>query len=335
MAGHAKKKGFKSVFLDCEGLGIESFIKEYGNALMFAELEGRLDLKLREALGGAASSAIAALSEIAGRVNALEISPVFSEFIKLRIEFERERQIGKPKAESLRELLGSVLSLPSQSESKYVIAFDEFHETAGYKVENSFHAAFRRITQFQKNVVYVYAGSSIGMMEDVFGNKRNPLAGNADILNVAPFSEEISKNFLTSGFNSYGKTIDTDALQVFYKGTNGFPAYLNWAGLRCLDLPGKNIRKDTAIHVMDEMASPISPVYQSVEKQLGKLGRLSRMMLRGIAQGNKTPQSIATSVSVKNVYVYLDRLRKYGLIAKTDDEYRIIDPLIKSMVVKY
>ncbi|NYZ74081.1 ATP-binding protein [Candidatus Micrarchaeota archaeon] len=334
MAGHARAKGFKTVFLDCEGLDFESFIKEYGNALLSAELEDRPDMKIREALRGGTVAAIAALSEILGRVSALELSAAFADFLKLRIELERERMTGKT-PQSLRELLEATLSLPAKSSSKYVVVFDEFQETATYGLEKQFHAVFRRATQFQKNVVYVYAGSSVGMMEDVFGNKRNPLAGNADILGVVPFSEETSKRFLKAGFGSYGKSADKEALQVLWEGTNGFPAYLNWAGLRCVDFPGKNVSKDEAVRVIEEMASPLSPVYQSVEKQLGRLGRFSRLILRSMAQGNKTATTIATNVPKTNIYVYLERLRKYGLITKNEAGYKIIDPVIRRMVLNY
>jgi len=334
MVHHARKKGFRVVFLDCEGLDAESFTKEYGNALMAAELEGRADLKIKEALRSSAGNAIAVLSEILGRIKALELSPAMGEFLKLRIEFEKGAFAGKGQKETLRELLESTLAFPSKSDSKYLIMFDEFPETAGYRME-SFHALFRRNVQYQKNAVYVYAGSSIGMMEDIFGNRKNPLAGNADIMDVKPFTEQISKDFLTQGFRSYGKKINEDALQVFWERTNGFPAYLNWVGLRSLDVTGKTIKKEDAEHVTEEMVSPLSPVYQLVEKQLSKLGRTSRLVLKSIAQGDDTPRKISEKASARNVYVYLERLRKYGLIVKTEDGYRIIDPVISGSVLKY
>ena len=334
MAHHAKKKGFRTVFLDCEGMDLESFVREYGNALMAAELEGRMELKVREALRGGAGAAIAALSEILGRVRALELSPAFGEFLKLRIEFEKQAMAGRKEEKTTLELLDSTLSLPPKSDSKYVIIFDEFQETSGYRME-SFHAVFRRAIQYQKNAVYVYAGSSIGMMEQIFGNPKNPLSGNVDILNVRPFSEQTAREFLEKGFRSYGKNASEDALRIFWEGTNGFPAYLNWAGLRSLDIAGKNVKKEDAERVVGEMASPLSPVYAMVEKQLAKLGRMSRMVLKSIAQGSNTPRGIASSTTAKNVYVYLERLRRYGLIMKEGEEYRIIDPVIKKLVERY
>ena len=334
MAEHAKQKGFKSIFIDCEGLGLEGFIKEYGNALMAAELEGRLDLKVRETLGGGAGMAITALSEILGSIKALELSPVLGDFLKLRLEFEKATFAGKQKT-STRQLLEATLSLPSKTSSKYVIIFDEFQETAGYSLEQPFHSVYRRVTQFQKNVVYVYSGSSVGMMEGIFGNKKNPLAANADILNVVPFNEQTSKTFLIDGFSSYSRKINEDALQIFWERTNGFPAYLNWAGLRSLDIAGKTIIKSDAERIAEEMVSPISPIYQLVEKQLSKLGRISRFVLRSMANGNTTPSTIRATTPVKNIYVYLNRLRKYGLVSKKDGEFQIIDPVIKSIVENY
>ena len=335
MAEHARMKGFKSIFIDCEGLGLEGFIKEYGNAVMAAELEARLDLKIREALSGGASMAITALSEILGSIKALELSPVFGDFLKLRLEFEKAAFSNKAHKASVRQLLEATLSLPSKTSSKYVVIFDEFQETAGYSLDQPFHSVYRRVTQFQKNVVYVYSGSSVGMMEDIFGNKKNPLAANADILNVVPFNEQTAKKFLGEGFSSYSRKIDEDALRILWEKTNGFPAYLNWAGLRSLDISGKTIVKADAERIAEEMVSPISPIYQLVEKQLSKLGRISRLVLRSMANGNASPSAIKATTPVKNIYVYLNRLRKYGLVSKTSGEFHIIDPVIKSIIGRY
>jgi AAA+ ATPase superfamily predicted ATPase len=303
--------------------------------LLAAELEGRFDLKIREALRSGTSKAIAALSEILGKVKALEVSAFLIELLKLRVEFEEESLKGKVSEESLRKLVDSTLSFPSKSNSKFVIIFDEFQETATYKIGKPFHAVFRRITQYQKNVVYVYTGSSIGMMNDIFGNKKNPLAGNADIMSVVPFSEETSKKFLEAGFRSYGKKVNEESLQLFWEGTNGFPAYLNWAGIRCLDFPEKQIRRDRVSYVMGEMVSPISPVYQMVEKQLSKLGRISKLVLKAISQGYTTSSEIADNSPARNIYVYTNRLRKYGLITKSEQGYKIIDPVIMKIVLGY
>ncbi|MBN2122100.1 ATP-binding protein [Candidatus Micrarchaeota archaeon] len=332
MQHHARRKGFKTIFIDCEGLSLEDFTTEYGNAIMKAELEGRVDKEVLSRIRGGAGGAIAALSELLGRVRAMELSPVLGEFLKLRIEFENARDSFGGKKESARKLLESSLALTSASKHMYVVIFDEFQETSSYGPGNAFHAIFRRATQYQKNTVYVYTGSSIGMMEGIFGNNSNPLAANADIMEVAPFSEETSKTFMQEGLEGYGKKITEDALDTVWESTGGFPAYLNWAGLRFLDYREGKIGKAEAEKMAEEMGSPVSPAYQLVGKQLSRIGGFSMKVLRSIAEGGKVPAEIGRRSGASNVYVYLERLRKYGMISKKGGEYSISDPLIRRVV---
>jgi sugar-specific transcriptional regulator TrmB len=48
-----------------------------------------------------------------------------------------------------------------------------------------------------------------------------------------------------------------------------------------------------------------------------------------LAVGYKSPPEIARESNVKNVYIYLERLQKYGLVSKYDGKYRLVDPNIR------
>jgi len=322
------QKNMVCAFIDCEGLDFTSFVQEFNTAVLSPIINKKIKIKLREMLKEGARNFVAVFSEVFGRVKGIELSsPKLLEVLKLRIEFEKEASGKKKEFESLA-LLKSTLSL-AEDTGNFVIFFDEFQDTIKYKINDTeFLAVLRRLIQYQKKCVFVYTGSSIGMMKDIFSNTDSPFAGNADILYVLPFSKETSTKFLKQGFKNYGTNVEPKVLEILVKASGGYPAYLNWMGLRCIDISKKKITIQIAKKIKDEMFSPMSPLKQMIEKQLSKLGTKTRLALKAIAVGYNTPSEISDFAQLSNVYVYLNRLQKYGIIEKKNNKYYILDPLM-------
>ena len=325
------KKGFFAVKMDCEGHDLVSFLRSYGNAVVAASLEDKtLARKFLEGMRKGFAEAVTALAELLGLVSGVELK--LGEFLKLRIEFEKTlagRPLNEQEIESLAE---KTLALPETLGGKFVLLFDEFQETSGFKLHGKgFHASLRRITQNQKNAVYVFTGSAVGMIRDIFGNPSNPLAGNAEIMAVKPFSKEITFDFLEKRFSRAGRRPGGKAKEFVFQVTGGFPSYLNWLGLSMLQSSKmRELGLKEAQEAFEKMFSPMSPIYQMIERQVAKLGGKTKKILAAVAAGRKKPSEIAKYAGTKNAYVYLDRLEKYGMLEQTKEKnYEFCDPVMK------
>ena len=71
-----------------------------------------------------------------------------------------------------------------------------------------------------------------------------------------------------------------------------------------------------------------------IEKQLNKLGLKTRNIMCCLALGYQTPPEIARESNINNVYVYLDRLQRYGLVRKYNNGYTLVDPIISEHLTK-
>ncbi|MFH1199878.1 MAG: ATP-binding protein [Candidatus Micrarchaeota archaeon] len=330
LAEELEARGICCIQIDCEGLPLPVFLREYSTAVIGAQVQDEgVSRQFRESVKQGLSATLAALSEVLGRVRAVEVDSVLADFLRLRIEVEKLPE-SELKGERLYGFFSQTIALPETLGKKCVVIFDEFQETASYGIfgENDFHALFRRAVQAHKNVCYVYTGSATGMMEDIFAKPENPLAGNADILRVGPFDEENSGEFVKAGLVSGGKKIDEAVLAKLFEETGGFPAYLNWLGLRFLENPASVITEKEYGGLFDEMLSPASAVHQGISKQLVKLGSKTRKILSVIALGNSAPPKIELESGAKNVYVYLARLQNYGLVKKEAGKFSLVDPVI-------
>lgn len=318
------------IYIDCEGLDLISFLKAYGNTIIEADLKRRgMVGKFGEQIKRGFTEVLAVLSEALGKVRSVEASSPLVKFLELRIELERTAQ--KLTDEDIYALFESTISLPERLGVKCVAMFDEFQETKNYSLlRGDFHSNFRNLTQRQKNVGYVYTGSAVGMIQEIFGAPENPLAGNVEMLYVEPFSEETAKAFLKERLAEAGILISDGSAKYLYEITGGFPAYLNWAGLRICDVAKEGrVDDETVKEVHEAMLSVKSPIYPMIDRQLVRLGKKTKNLLKIIALGYTNPVDIGRESNARNVYVYLDRLQKYGILQKTEDgKYQIIDPVI-------
>jgi AAA+ ATPase superfamily predicted ATPase len=327
------QKNILPINIDCEGLDLVAFLKAYGNATMESEIRTLgLMRRFRDRMKRGFTEALSTMAEALGRLKTVEVSSSVKEFIRFRIEFDKTTHQRGITDDEIETLFERTIDLPNKLDRKCIVMFDEFQDTAMYSFSRGgFHANFRNMIKNQKNVAYLFTGSAIGMMDAIFGDPRNPLAGGAETIYIEPFNKDTSVSFLVTRFKEAGRKINDDVARYIYSEIGGFPLYLNWVGLRICDFVGENktVTSNIAKRVCEEIHSLRSPIYQMLEKQLVKLGLKTRNIMYCLAVGYKSPPEIARESNVKNVYIYLERLQKYGLVSKYDGKYRLVDPNIR------
>ena len=332
------KKNILPINVDCEGLDLAAFLKAYGNATMESEFRSLgLMRRFQDRMKRGFTEALSTMAEALGRLKTVEVASSVKEFIRFRIEFEKSTHHRAITNDEIETLFERTMDLPEKLGRKCVVMFDEFQDTANYSLSRGgFHANFRNRIRNQKNVAYIYTGSAIGMMDAIFGDPKNPLAGGAETLYIEPFDRDISVSFLESRFKDADRKINDNVPPFIYGKVGGFPLYLNWVGLRICDFVGENktVTSNIAKRVCDEIHSPRSPIFQLIEKQMIKLGLKTRKIMYCLAIGYKSPSEIARESNIKNVYVYLERLQKYGLVMKDGDTYKLVDPIISEHLTR-
>jgi len=117
------------------------------------------------------------------------------------------------------EYIPSLLDLPQRLAEEFkvdlVIAIDEFQylRLASQNYPGLFNV-LRSKWQFHKNVSYVISGSSVGLLEYMFSNKKEPFYQFFFPLYIKAFDESTSKLFLIQGFKDAVKEFDEDAISM-------------------------------------------------------------------------------------------------------------------------
>ncbi|MBU2617264.1 MAG: ATP-binding protein [Euryarchaeota archaeon] len=357
LEGRLVEKDIIPIIIDCEGreiakqaeLTLELFLNLWGNSVLDAYFEHaraaeKITIRLKKSIIGTKDSIVLALSEVLGRVRALEIKTI-SDYLNFRIEFEKATERRKPSSEELMQLFEDTMNLSErigEEEGEYfIIMLDEFQNVGKFKLPFPFIPAFRRHLQQQKRTTYLLTGSNIGMMENILLG--GPFGGHIPIEWVNSFDFDVACSFLRERFAGLSRVIEEDAIREIAKLTNGHPAYLNWFGEQCCkeigegeripielvwDLGEKIFERDGLMHVFEEYIRKVSP----------KKGKIFQTFVEMIGHDLTSPSEISKHVvrsTPTEIITYLKRLEQRGFIRRIEEgRYVVVDEMLRNYVKK-
>jgi AAA+ ATPase superfamily predicted ATPase len=362
LAGRIKKQGVIPVRIDCEGKAYRdlaipytsvAFLKEYYDRAIDAYLEHapertKIPVRLTGMLGRAKEAMIAALSSLAGYVQALEIKAL-KETISFRIEFEkkREHELGR---EDVMNFFETAINLPERLAAEsgvcFAVMLDEFQEIKNFYLlrKGDIFSNLRRHIQFHKRVAYVVSGSKVGIMRDILLKRESALGANFYIMSIEPFSQATAVKFLKAGFTSEKRRCDEEAITEVVRFSGASPAYLNWIGLRCVEKTGKGDRITLQLvqSVEEEMLNPtgIAHLFRSDLDRLLKFGKAGwnyRILIEMSAHGLARPTDVAHAVGITTAQAsnYMNRLEQYGFLRRENRGiYSFEDGLLREYIKK-
>lgn len=113
-----------------------------------------------------------------------------------------------------KQTLKSILDFLEQQDKKAVIAIDEFQQIREYDDDVNIEALLRTYIQPLQNVHFIFCGSKKHVMVNMFTDAGKPFYESTQCLFLNPIDHEVYKNFIRDNFNSRGKEIDDDVLEM-------------------------------------------------------------------------------------------------------------------------
>lgn len=313
-------------FVEGKSFDLASFLSFYSSAIL-TELVKSLDpsVKLPEIMKVKGRQLIERLREILG-------------YVKIRFNFPpSEIEVFLDEKRGRRESLPAILDLPQVLGERFgmnfVVFLDEFQflRLASQNYPGIFHL-MRSKWQFHNRVTYVVSGSSVGILERIFGSREEPFYQFFYPLYIRPFTREISVRFLEQGYQEEGKDFEEIALSFAVDQLDGIPAWLNYFGLKTLSC-GK-VDFECARSKLGEMVE--DPLIRNiVAEEYAKLGRNARKILRFLAErgGRSTLRGIELNRSGVNEGI--KSLLGEGYVRREERGiYQVVDPIIAKILPK-
>ena len=225
---------------------------------------------------------------------------------------------------TLKSLFAHLESL----DKRVYLAIDEFQQVAYYP-EKGAEALLRSHIQFMHNVRFVFSGSKMHMMEEMFLAPNRPFYQSAQLMTLSPLHEEIYYDYASRFFEQKRGLLDKDVFKRMYRSFDGYTWFIQ-AVLNRLYEQEKKVDADAQVAdaIMFHVNS-MAPHYQTV---FSFLTDNQRCLLRAIASMGivKQPQSVEfirnynlpSSSSIKSA---LEVLVEKELVYQTLEGYIVYD----------
>lgn len=259
---------------------------------------------------------------------------------KLAVKIEDlELILGFPQQEPDEEkLLDYALELPGvlaeRDNKQMVVLLDEFQD-AGRIAGNDIYKRMRAHFQVQNKVAYLFLGSKEGMMETLFGDRKQAFYRFATMLPLPPIPEQSWISYITHKFNSRGVGTDRDSLVQIIDKTGGHPQDTM---LVCSEIfyalleAGQNKLSREMVRLGYERAMlTLTPVFDEMLDETSRPPAARRVLRSlatggGIYSGDKHPNETKRAVDLLITKAIIEK--------KSRGSYAFVEPMFKDYLTR-
>ncbi len=256
--------------------------------------------KFSDVFKGKITAATRSISEIGGSIE--YIGNVYLRF--------RENEIDEK--ELISETFEFIENLSKELNEPIIIALDEFQELS--KFNGNIFNMLKSHMDSQPNVRYIFSGSSVSLLHDVFLKPDSPLYLMAARIQLEPIKKNDVDDYIRSRLKTQNITISEPALDLIYEYTAGYPFYFQKIGFLLYQIAVIGKKKHIGIDdvenafssMLDEFDSEFESRYStkfSRQQQdiLKYLSQYKTRRLTEISEDMQTPASSLTT-SMRDLY---------------------------------
>ncbi len=278
--------------------------------------------KFAQIFKGKITAAYGSLSEIGG-----SIEHVGNIYLKFRDDELNEQDL-------IAETFEFIDHFSEEKQLPIVLCFDEFQELR--KFNGSIFNVLKSRMDSQPNVRYIFSGSSISLLHDVFLKPDSPLYLMAAKMQLEPIKEEYIGKYIRQRLGIQNIQISDQALDNIYTATGGFPFYFQKLGFMVYQdavLENKEKIESTDVDasfcaMLAEFDSEFESRYidkfsEQQKKILKHLSKEKFRRLSHIAKDMQTPASSLTSSMSDLQNTMTIEKSKDGVYGIIDNVFRI------------
>jgi len=236
----------------------------------------------------------------------------------------------------------TILEVPDEisrkSKKRICIAFDEFQEIN--RIDPFMLHWMRSSFQRHREISYIFLGSKQSLMEEIFTSTKSPFYEFAVKMNLSTISKAELYQFVKQNFQKNDVMISGKTLGTILEKSECQPHYTQYFASVVFDLAvaGYDQDEDGFTELwMNRIIIPQSDVFQDIYDQLTNPQRaaiqaLSRINSEGLfSESMRVRYDLPVSSTLNEA---LKALQKKGLIYKTDESYRITNPIFKEWILR-
>lgn len=232
----------------------------------------------------------------------------------------------------LEDVLKMIDKLATESK-RIVVVLDEFQDI--FRINPDLDRMLRAVMQNQKNINYIFMGSSESMIRNIFERKDSPFYRFGSLMTLPRISVEKFSRFLEERFKKISdraKLLSHTILTI----TDSHPYYTQQLAFTVWELL---IRSGETPDVVDSASNEIVQSHDNdYERLWNNLNRTDMTVLTGMSGSDLSPLSEEFSMiygtgATSTVFSSLQRLVKTGILIKEGSVYSMDDPFFKRWIL--
>jgi hypothetical protein len=232
----------------------------------------------------------------------------------------------------LEDVLNLIDKLGTEKK-KLIVVMDEFQDI--FRISAGLDRMLRAVMQNQKNITYIFMGSSESMIRNIFEKKESPFYRFGSLMTLPKISEEKFREFLEERFLS----ITNEA--IFYsseilKITGSHPYYTQQLAFTVWELLLRQVKtRDLAEIASIEIVKSHDNDYERI---WNSINRTDMTILAGMSVSSISPLSdefarLYGLGATSTVFSSLQRMVQRGVLIKEGSVYTMDDPFFKRWIV--
>ncbi len=224
--------------------------------------------------------------------------------------------------------LKEVMEYMNNSQHECFVAIDEFQQILEYPDKGT-EALIRSVVQFAPNVHFVFAGSKLHLMSDIFSSPRRPFYQSTARMGLEPLNEPVYYEFAHKLMNQAEKALPEDVFHHAYTFAHGYTYYIQDIMNRLFSASDQEVSFQLLMKIYADIKEEGDIVYKDYCDLLAK-GQLK--LLRAIAHEDVVAKPYEAEfmhrhslTALSSVKLAMNALVKNGIVAQSKEGYFIYD----------
>ena len=238
--------------------------------------------------------------------------------------------IGLGSIEQPQTTIDEIFTYLEAADKPCIVAIDEFQQIAQY-AENNVEALLRTKIQQCKQTLFIFSGSRLHMMSQMFNSPSKPFYQSAITTDLKPLDKAVYTDFALQLFKEYEKSISVELIEKVYDEYMGVTWYIQMimnelftliekghhCGIELYPTALKNVIQTQESSYKD-MLSNISAKQKPVLFAIAKEGEAVNMTSMKFLKNNNLGSSSSVQAALKG-------LLEKDIITRTEKGYRVYD----------
>lgn len=289
--------------------------------------KGRLLATWKDVLSDSITGAFRKISKVGGSI--AQAATIYLEFRDPRGEITRENEY-----KLLEAAFDFAGKFTEEQNEDLILIFDEFQVLAKFD-GLVFNILKEKMDEFSR-VRYVFSGSSVGLLKDVFLSESAPLYQMTTKYFLDVIEKDKMKKYIKNRYDYGHIKINDDALELFWLYTRGIPFYFQKLGLTCysnislqntklidpkvVNLAFTEMLEEFSLEFEERLSRVFSEQQQAILKAMSK-NRYNRM--NDIAKELRTtPSNVSSNMNILSASMTISK-KEDGLYYITDEVFRM------------